>query len=181
MSWLLIRNSLLVAAFSTVLSVSFGFLFALWLAGLPKAWRNAFFGAAILALALPPFLVTNSWLHFFGHAGVWRSWLSINMFSLPGTVWVLSLLLWPLTTLLVWGSWGRLEPEQLESDMRVRGWTLIRALLLPLSFQAFVLSSLLTLVLALDNFAVPAILQVKVLPAEMWIRFNTEFDTLGAL
>src|SRR5205807_3320055 len=34
---------------------------------------------------------------------------------------------------------------------------------------------------ALNNFAVPAILQVKVLPAEMWIKFNTTFDTLGTL
>ena len=40
---------------------------------------------------------------------------------------------------------------------------------------------MLTFVLALNNFAVPAILQVKVFPAEMWVRFNTTFDTLGAL
>ena len=38
---------------------------------------------------------------------------------------------------------------------------------------------MLTFVLALNNFAVPAILQVKVFPAEMWVRFNTTFDTLG--
>ena len=40
---------------------------------------------------------------------------------------------------------------------------------------------MLTFVLAMNNFAVPAILQVKVFPAEMWVRFNTTFDTLGAL
>jgi len=34
--------------------------------------------------------------------------------------------------------------------------------------------------LALNNFAVPAILQVKVFPAEMWVRFNTTFDTQSA-
>ena len=40
---------------------------------------------------------------------------------------------------------------------------------------------MLTFVLALNNFAVPAILQVKVFPAEMWVRFNTTFDTAGPL
>src|SRR5439155_13609000 len=39
----------------------------------------------------------------------------------------------------------------------------------------------LTFVLALNNFAVPAILQIKVFPAEIWVRFNTSFDTFGAL
>jgi ABC-type Fe3+ transport system permease subunit len=32
-----------------------------------------------------------------------------------------------------------------------------------------------TFVLALNNFAVPAILQVKVFPAEMWVRFSTNY------
>jgi len=36
-------------------------------------------------------------------------------------------------------------------------------------------------VLALNQFAVPAILQVRTLPAEVWIRFNTSFDSVGAL
>ena len=41
--------------------------------------------------------------------------------------------------------------------------------------------ALLTFVLALNNFAVPAILQTKVFPDEVWIRFNTTFDTMGAI
>ena len=34
MNWLLLKNSLLVAGLTTLLAVSFGFLAALWLAGL---------------------------------------------------------------------------------------------------------------------------------------------------
>jgi ABC-type spermidine/putrescine transport system permease subunit II len=181
MSWLLLKNSLLVAVGTVVLSVSVGFIAALWLAGLPARWRTGFFGAAIMALALPPFLVTNCWLHFLGNTGVWHKWLPLNIFSLGGTVWILSLLLWPLSLLLVWGAWQRLEASQLESDMMVTGWALLRALLFPLARSALVQAALLTFVLALNNFSVPAILQVKVFPAEIWIRFNTTFDSLGAL
>jgi ABC-type Fe3+ transport system permease subunit/DNA-binding beta-propeller fold protein YncE len=181
MNWVLLRNSLLVGGMTTGLSVSIGFLSALWLAGLAPRVRTWFLGAAILALALPPFLVTNSWLDFLGPTGVWHKWLPFDIFSLGGTVWILSLLLWPLSLLLVWGAWQRLEPAQLEGDLRVTGWALVRVLLLPLARSGLIQAAILTFALALNNFAVPAILQIKVLPAEMWIRFNTTFDTPGAL
>ena len=122
MNWMLLKNSLLVAGLTTLLAASFGFLAALWLAGLEGRWRSRLLAVAVTALALPPFLVTNCWLHFLGQAGVWRGWLPLNIISLGGTVWILSLLTWPITLLMVLSAWQRLEPSQLESDMAVRGW-----------------------------------------------------------
>ncbi len=181
MNWLLLRNSLLVSVLTTLLAGGLGFLAALWLAGLAPRWRSCVLALAVAALALPPFLVTNCWLQFLGSAGVWRSWLPLNIISLGGTVWILALLLWPIPLLAVSSAWHRLEPAQLESDTAVTGWTLICGLLLPLARSALALAAVLVFVLSLNNFAVPAILQVKVFPAEMWVRFNTTFDTLGAL
>jgi ABC-type Fe3+ transport system permease subunit/DNA-binding beta-propeller fold protein YncE len=181
MNWLLLKNSLLVSALTTLLAVSAGFVAALWLMALERRWRNRVLAAAVMALALPPFLVTNCWLHFLGGTGVWRSWLPLNIFSLGGTVWVLALLYWPIALLLVWSAWQRLEPAQLEADPAVCGSALVRGLLVPLARGPLVQASVLTFVLALNNFAVPAILQVKVFPAEIWVRFNTTFDTVGAL
>jgi len=180
-NWLLLKNSLLVGGLTTLLAAGFGFLAALWLAGLERRWRNRLLAVAVMALALPPFLVTNCWLHFLGYTGAWRGWLPLNIVSLGGTVWILSLLNWPITLLMVLSAWQRLEPPQLESDTAVRGWWLIRGLLWPLGRGALAQAAVLTFVLALNNFAVPAILQVKVFPAEMWVLFNTTFDTLGAL
>jgi ABC-type Fe3+ transport system permease subunit len=180
-NWLLLKNSLLVGGLTTLLAGSFGFLAALWLAGLEGRWRNRLLAVAVMALALPPFVVTNCWLHFLGFAGVWRGWLPLSIVSLGGTVWILSLLTWPITLLMVLSAWQRLEPSQLESDVAVSGWWLIRGLLWPLGRTALAQAAVLTFVLALNNFAVPAILQVKVFPAEMWVLFNTTFDTIGAL
>ena len=177
MNWLLLKNSLLVGGLTTLLAASFGFLAALWLAGLEGRWRNRLLAVAVMALALPPFVVTNCWLHFLGYTGVWRGWLPLNIVSLGGTVWILSLLTWPITLFMVLSAWQRLEPSQLESDVAVSGWWLIRGLLWPLGRTALAQAAVLTFVLALNNFAVPAILQVKVFPAEMWVRFNTTFDT----
>jgi ABC-type Fe3+ transport system permease subunit/DNA-binding beta-propeller fold protein YncE len=179
-NWLLLKNSLLVSGLATLLACGLGLAAALWLAGLGRTWRNFFLGLAILALALPPFLVTNSWLHFLGHAGVWRRWLPFDIFSLGGSVWILALLLWPIPLLVVLSAWQRLEPGQFESDSAVRGWALLRVLLLPSAATALGQGAVLVFVLALNNFAVPAILQLKVFPAEVWVRFNTTFDTAGA-
>jgi ABC-type Fe3+ transport system permease subunit/sugar lactone lactonase YvrE len=180
-NWLLLKNSLLVGGLTTLLATSFGFLAALWLAGLEGRWRTRLLAVAVMALALPPFVATNCWLHFLGFAGVWRGWLPLSIVSLGGTVWILSLLTWPITLLMVLSAWQRLEPSQLESDVAVSGWWLIRGLLWPLGRSALAQAAVLTFVLALNNFAVPAILQVKVFPAEMWVLFNTTFDTIGAL
>ena len=61
------------------------------------------------------------------------------------------------------------------------GRWLIRCLLLPVARSALANAFVLTFVLTLNNFSVPTILQVKIFPAEVWLRFNTTFDSLGAL
>ncbi len=181
MNWTLLFNSILVSGLTTLLALVFGVMAGLWLSGLAAGWRARWLGVAILALSLPPFLVTNCWLHYLGTAGTWHHWLPLNIYSLGGTVWILALLLWPISLLAVLGAWQRLEAAQLESDLAVTGGALVRGLLLPLARGALAQAVVLTFVLALNNFAVPAILQVKVFPAEVWILFNTTFNSLGAL
>ena len=133
MNWVLLRNSLFVGSLTTLLSLTLGFFAAVWLVALPARLRPWFFAATVGAFALPPFLVTNCWLHYLGHVGAWHTWLPFDVFSLAGTIWVLSLLLWPLSFFLIWGAWQRLEAAQLESDLLVRGGALMRVLLLPLA------------------------------------------------
>ena len=180
MNWQLLENSLLVAVATMLLACGSGFIGALFAAGLPARWRNLLFGIALVTLALPPFLVVNCWLYLFGTTGICRLWLPLNVYSLGATALILSLLTWPITLLAVWSAWQKLEAPQLESDLRLAGWTLIRVLLLPLARSALALAALLTFVLALNNFSVPSILQVKVFASEVWIRFSANSDALGA-
>lgn len=186
MNWILLKNSLWVAGLTTALAVCLGFGSALWLAALSRRWQRVFLAGAMMALAMPPFVVTNCWLDL---SAYWAARLGQpallavpgSIFSLLGTAWILGLLLWPITLLAVWSAWRRLEPALLESDPAVSGSSLICGVLLPLGRSALWEAAVITFVLALNNFAVPAILQVKVFPAEMWVRFNTTFDTWGAL
>ena len=84
---------------------------ALWITGLESRWQNALLAAAVATLVLPPFLVVNCWLQLLGMAGLWRRWLPFNIYSLGGTVWVLTLLTWPIALLLVRGAWQRLKGD----------------------------------------------------------------------
>ena len=181
MNWPLLQNSLLVAGSTTVLAVSSGLVAALWLATLEARWRNVFIGLAIVALALPPFLVTNCWISLLGETGTLRGWLPFKIYSLGGTIWILALLLWPITLFATLAAWRRLEAAQFECESAMTGFALLRWLLVPVAKGELALAAVLTFVLALNNFAVPAILQTKVLPDEMWVQFNTKFDTMAAL
>ncbi|MGI8967101.1 MAG: ABC transporter permease, partial [Limisphaerales bacterium] len=181
MNLALIENSLLVSVFTTFFSVTIGFLVALWFNALNSTSRKFILFCAIIALALPPFLVTNCWLHFLGHTGIWRNWLPLNIFSLGGTIWILTLMTWPITFFSVSAALQRLEISQLENDPLLKGFALIRWLLFPLARTAVIQAALITFILALNNFAVPSILQVKVFPAEIWVNFNTTFDYKKAL
>ncbi len=181
MNWPLVFNSFFVSGMATLLSVTFGLFVALWCMGLRPKSRRLVLGLAAVALVVPPFLVTNTWLHYLGETGVWRPWLPLSIFSLSGTVWILVLLHWPVTLFFVSAAWQRLESAQLEADPLLCGGSLLRWLLLPMARNALMQSAMITFVLTLNNFAVPAILQTKVFLEEVWVIFNTQLNTREAL
>jgi ABC-type Fe3+ transport system permease subunit/sugar lactone lactonase YvrE len=181
LNWALVFNSLAVSGATTLLAVGGGLLAALWFAACEPSPRSAFLAAAVVALVLPPFLVVNCWIELLGENGRWHHWLPVNIYSLGGAVWILTLLNWPIAFLFVTAAWRRVQAAQLEVDPLLEGRFLLRWLLLPVARAEILQAAILTLVLALNNFAVPAILQVKVFPAEVWVSFNTTFNYAAAL
>jgi iron(III) transport system permease protein len=181
MNWLLLKNSLAVSLGVTLLAVALGFSAALCAVGLKRRCRNALIACAVVALLLPSFLVVNCWLHYLGLNGSWRSWAPLNVYSLSGTIGILTTLYWPIPMLATLAAWRRIEAPQLESDPLLRGVWLVRYLLWPAARSAIGLSALIVFVLALNNFSVPTILQVRVLPANLWVSYNTNLDPGAAL
>lgn len=181
MNWHLLQNSLVISGATTLLAVGLGCVAALALISLPALWRNTGLALAIVALALPPFLATNCWLDLLGQGGRWRGWLPLNIFSTGGTIWILALLLWPLTALLVLGRWSGLDHSHVEMEPGLTGRWFVRCLLWPAAWPSIQLAALLTAVLSFNNFAVPAILQTKVFPATLWVNFNTTFNYTEAV
>jgi ABC-type Fe3+ transport system permease subunit/DNA-binding beta-propeller fold protein YncE len=181
MSWPLLQNSLIVAICVTMLAGLVGVMFALFAAGLPRSTRNLAAALGIAVLVLPPFLVSNTWLNFFGLNGTWRPYFNFDIYSLKGTVLLITLQLWPIIFLLSLGAILRIDRTYLEQEPLLRGGTLMRYLVLPSCRVALAFSLPVTFVLALNNFTVPALLQTKVFAAEVWLSFNTKFDYAEAL
>ncbi|MCU0771383.1 MAG: ABC transporter permease subunit [Verrucomicrobia bacterium] len=175
MTLALLQNTLLVGAGSTLLAATLGLAAALTLSATGPCLRRALLGGALVTLALPPFLVANTWMHYLGESGAWRGWLPLDLGSSGGVILLLGLWLWPVAALAAWGAWQRLEPAHLEAEPDLRGWALIRFLLLPLARGPMVVAGLVTLVLAANNLTVPALLQVNVYPAEVWLSFSATF------
>jgi ABC-type Fe3+ transport system permease subunit/sugar lactone lactonase YvrE len=181
MNWTLTWNSLCVSSLATLLAAAGGLGMALWLTGLSARVRKPVLVLTGLAALMPAFFATSCWLHWLGTAGTWQRWLPVNLYSLPGAAGILALLHWPFTALACWAAWQRLDPILLEAEPRLTGWLLVSRLLWPLSRPTLLPVMLFTWVLCLNNFAVPSILQVKVLPAELWVQFNTTFNYATAL
>ena len=97
MNWTLLYNSLLVSITATVIACGIGFAAALVANGSSRFVRSILFSGALISLALPPFLIANTWLHLLVVTGVWRPYIDWNVYSLSGTVVLLALCLWPVS------------------------------------------------------------------------------------
>lgn len=181
MNTTLLIHSLVVAGSTALLAGLLGFLAALAVICLPRAAQRVVIPCVVACLALPSFVVTNCWLDLMGVNGVLRSWLPFPIFSLTGTVFVLTLLNWAVPFLLAWSAWQKVDQAQVEADPALRGAALVRWVFWPAAKGPLIAGAAIAFVLALNNFAVPSILQVKVLAAEVWVAFNTNLDAVAAL
>jgi hypothetical protein len=103
--------------------------------------------------------------------------LGFDFFELVG----ITLLYTHIVTAGQWKEFYRREREALgEAGPNLertvfRGWSSMRGLKNHVWMRSLAFTAALIFVLALNNFAVPAILQTKVLPDELWVQFNTTF------
>ena len=180
MNWVLLTNSLMVALLALAAAMGFGLSAAMCGMTAGRCGRRVLIVGMVVAFALPSFMVTGLWIDLLGNAGMLRNLVPFDVYSLWGCAWILGLMLWPVVAAAAWVAWRRLDASSLECDPILRGSWLVGDLLAPTAIPALRLAAGLVFVLALGNFAVPAILQVKTYPAEIWLRFNTANDAAGA-
>jgi ABC-type Fe3+ transport system permease subunit/DNA-binding beta-propeller fold protein YncE len=181
MNWTLFKHSVLLAYGVAKTALLLGTVCAIWAQTLKARGNFVVTALAATSLALPPFLVANTWMHFFGLQGVWRKWVDFDLYSWGGAILLMILLLWPVTFFLVRATLSRLETERIEADPLLKGWRLIRFVLFPHLRGTLAVASLLSFVLALNHFTIPALLQTKVYSADVWVQFNSTFDFMQAL
>ncbi|MGE3309686.1 MAG: 6-bladed beta-propeller [Limisphaerales bacterium] len=179
----LLVNSLVLVLGTTALALGLAcpVAFAARLAG--ESGRRWIVAACVLTLALPGFFVSGMWMEWIGFAGAWRvapSFLSERWMPIAVSTGVLALLLWPVGALLLAGAWDRWDLRVLEADGELRGGALISTVVGPGLRQSMLPPAILIAVLALSDFAVPALFQARVWPSEIWIEYSTRLDAWSA-
>jgi iron(III) transport system permease protein len=132
--------------------------------------RSVFELTAIIPNILPPLLIAISWtLLMSPSVGLLNVMLRgifhvtqgpLNIYSLPGLVFVEGLILTPLAFLIMSGALRNMDPA-LEESARTAGaghWQVIRQVTLPLMRPAILAAATLNFVRALESFDTPAII-----------------------
>ena len=102
MNWPLLQNSLLVAGTTTALAVGLASSRRCGWRRWKRALANSVSGRGCRSTGVAAILVTNCWISLLGETGLLRAWLPFKIYSLGGTIWILVLLLWPITLLQRW-------------------------------------------------------------------------------
>lgn len=159
-----VRNTVVLAAIVTVVSVPVGVLTALALRRPDLPARGCWRVAVLLPMLVPQFVLGYSWRQAYGRGGFTDATVGLPWPGVVGPVGVVVVLVVnavPLTYLLAAvGLAARAEPN-LERAARASGggWlTVLRTVTLPLLRPSAGAASILVFVLTLESFAVPQVL-----------------------
>jgi ABC-type Fe3+ transport system permease subunit/DNA-binding beta-propeller fold protein YncE len=181
MNYGLLMHSLGLSAGASLLALILGVLAALAALRMGRLARSVLAGSAVVVLVLPAFLVVNAWFGLFGVGGAMEGWLPVPLFSFPLAVVIMGLVYWPLVFFPVFASWQCISREVLDSEPGLRGTLLLRRVLAPSGAASARLAIVVVFTLSLNQFSIPALLQVGVYPVEIWLRFNGGMDAKAAL
>ena len=179
MNGALLQNTLLLGTSATLLAGLASVAVLLLSLVLPQRWARWIPVLAGINLLLPQFLMISVWLDCFrvfgAIPGVGQNWY----YSMPGAVILLMLLHWPIGYFLLWARRRTLIRSMLLIDPFLGGIDFLKLLATALK-RPLLWGMLFVFALSVNNLAVPGILQVRVLPEEVFVRFNTEMN-LGAV
>lgn len=187
-------NSVILAFCATAVALAFGCVLA-WLAArtdVPGKW--AVLMAGIVPMILPSLVGGFAWTFlanpsrgFINMAFQWANLpFTVNIYSLPGMIFVLGLYSAPYSFLMVYSALTLMNPE-LEEAASVHGGRQINVLTFvtaPLVKTAISTSGLLTFALTIENFPVPALLgipgKVDTMPTLIYRVMQTPPPQVGA-
>lgn len=188
-----IKNSLLIAAWVTLLSAAVGFAFAALMAktDLPAKglWGNLF----LVPLILPPFVGAIGVKYIFGRFGMLNVLLiqrgmmnprsPVDWLGAPfwGVVILEALHLFPIMYLNVAGSYALMDPslEEAARGLGARGWALFRSVTLPLLMPGFFAGASVVFIWAMTDLGTPLIFEYRtVAPVQIFNNIQASQQNL---
>lgn len=166
------------AAFASLIGAPLGLALARFDVPLKRTLR------VLLAapMLLPPYVAGLAWVSLGGSTG-WlarvagHDLLSAWTYSLPGAVFVLSLVFYPVSMLATEVAVRRIEPHLEEAALVVaRPRRVLWHITLRLAAPSIIAAALVTFVLAVSEFGVPGLLRVRVFTTEVFTAFAALYD-----
>lgn len=182
----LLFNTAALGMGTALLATAIGTPLGIALARVPLRGRALIRLVAASPVLLPPYVIALAWTYVGSSRGVVATFLGGDRaewtYSLPAAVLVLSLALYPLSMLATEVALnrvdGRLEEAALiaASPRRVL-WRIT----IPLVAPGIVAAALIIFVLAVSDFGVPGLLQVRVYTTEVFTAFAALYDFRRAI
>jgi iron(III) transport system permease protein len=186
----LLKNSFTLALGVSFFSVILGVPFAFLIARTNIPFRSVFKKVYLIPFFLPSYITGVAWIQLLGQRGSLNVWLMrlfhleepfFSIYGLPGVIFVLTLNYFPCVTLLTLSGLEQMdgtleEAAALYSKDRV---VFVR-ITLPLLLPHILSGALFTSMFALNDFGLPALLDLKVFPVEIFTQFSAFFDTAAA-
>lgn len=164
-----IINTVLIASFSTLISVITGSVLAFIIAYTNIRKKRFIEMLVLIPFILPSYIITLSWSQLLEKKAVINSVLSaiglgpINIYSLTGIIFVLGICNTPIVYLITIHMLRKI-PRDLEWASRASGYGIFETLIkinLPQAMPAIVSGGMLAFLASIDNFSVPAFLGIS--------------------
>jgi iron(III) transport system permease protein len=167
----MVVNSLLFSVGAAAVSLVTGTVLAYLNVRTDVPFKALFFAASMIPLIIPGILYTVAWILLASpDIGLLNAALRpvvgrdlLDVFSIPGMVWVEGLHLSPLVFLLMVAAFRSMDPSLEESALMsgASRWKVFRLVTVPLVRPAIVASVLIMIVRSLESFEVPALLGLQ--------------------
>jgi iron(III) transport system permease protein len=175
-------NTTVLGLSTATLATLIGAPLGIGLARIDLPWKPLVRILLAAPMLLPPYVAALAWVSLGEAAGLLAQIIGQDVsstwtYSLPGVVLVLGLAFYPLSMLVTEVAVRRIEPHLEEAALIVTGprhvlWHISMRLAAP----GIVAAALLIFVLAISEFSVPALLQVRVFTTEVFTAFSALYD-----
>ena len=191
-------NTLIAGGFTTVFAMALGFTLAWLVARTDMPGRSWFETGNLVPFFLSPYVGALSWIYLLAPHGGLIPWLTrtylgftlewLDIYSIPGVIWVLTLFYTPYVYLFVIGPLRQMDAS-FEDAARVHGasfWYTLRHITIPLVLPALLSAALIVFVTSAGLFDVPLALGsprgIRFMPTEIFslVQYPSDFGRAAA-
>lgn len=174
----LAQNSIGLAIGTSVFCLAIGVPLAFLLCRTDLRGRRIFGIIYIIPVLIPPYIHAIVWSHLNRFI---RQSLPLDIHTLWGTIFVLTLAYFPFVTLMTLSGLKSIDRNLEEASLLCHGrWYTLRRITLPLVTPHIFSGAIFVFIFSIIDFGVPDILRVNVYPVEIFIQFSAFYDERAA-